>query len=823
MLILWLIALFATALTLAYRRATLAQSTLAAALLIVPVLLLPGTAVAFKMLLGGALLAMASLNVDGLRRTLITAPALARYRSVLPKMSPTEQQALDAGTVWWEGELFGGKPTWNRLLGCPTPRLSHEEQRFLEGPVNELCAMLDEWQITHEQADLPPQVWDYLKANGFFAMIIPKKYGGLEFSAYAHSCVLGRITSRSSTCGSTVAVPNSLGPAELLLKYGTDAQKEHYLPRLARGEEIPCFALTSPTAGSDATSIIDRGEICRDYYDGEEVLGIRLDFDKRYITLAPVATVIGLAFKLYDPQRLLGPREEIGITCALIPASTPGVYTGRRHFPLNVPFQNGPVRGENVFVPLDFIIGGAERAGDGWRMLVECLSVGRCISLPSNATGGAKKALAATGAYARIRKQFGMPIGRFEGVQAPLARLAGNTYVMDATRTLTAGAVDLGEEPSVASAIVKYHVTEIAREVANDAMDIHGGKGIMLGPRNYLARGYQSVPVLITVEGANILTRSLIIYGQGAVRCHPYILKEMRAAADEDRTRAVRLFDEAFFGHIGHVLANAARALVSGATAARFLESPTPGPARRFYRQAGRLSACFALTSDVCMLTYGGALKKKESISARLGDVLSHLFLVSAALKRFDDDDAPAEDFPLLQWVCETWLHRAQQTLFEIVRNLPNRPVAFALRLVLFPTGRDLSPPSDALTHAVADQFIRCSETRERLIQGAYLEREASNPAGLLDALLETADEAEPMEKKVRAAAREGRIHSGAWVQMIRDAGTAGVLSRDEVELLEDYDRRVMDIIHVDDFDPWELAAKPRRRSVKPARSLVDA
>jgi acyl-CoA dehydrogenase len=823
MLFVWSIVLLAGALTLAWRRASLAQWTLAAAIAILPVLLLPAPGIFVKLPAGLFLAVLALLNVDVLRRAVLTGPALARYRAALPRMSETERQALDAGTIWWEGDLFGGAPQWERLLGCPAPRLTEEERAFLDGPVNELCAMLDDWHITHEQADLPPEVWDFLKRGGFFGMIIPKRYGGLEFSAYAHSCVLGRIASRSVTCASTVAVPNSLGPAELLVKYGTEAQQSHYLPRLASGEEIPCFALTSPVAGSDAASITDRGVICRDFHDGEEVLGIRLDFDKRYITLAPVATVIGLAFRLQDPERLLGPRVDLGITCALVPVSTPGVRTGRRHFPLNVPFQNGPVHGENVFVPLDFIIGGPERAGDGWRMLVECLSVGRCISLPANATGAARTAVAATGAYARIRKQFGMPIGRFEGVQAPLARIAANTYVMDAARTLVAGAVDLGEEPAVASAIVKYHVTELAREVANDAMDIHGGKGIMLGPRNYLARGYQSVPILITVEGANILTRSLIIFGQGAVGCHPWLLKEMRAAMEEDPGRAVRLFDEAAVSHAGHLVSSAARAFLAGITGARWLDAPVPGPPARYYRAAARLSACLAVAADVCMLRFGGALKKHEFLSARLGDVLSHLFLVSAALKHFEDDGAPEDDLPLLAWACERHLHLAQESLAAVVANLPSRALRLLLRLVVLPFGRDLAAPSDRRTRAVAELITRDTDARDRLIDGMYLDRETGDPVGQLDELLELADDMEPLERRVREAARGGRIHAGAWPEMIRAAGTAGILDREEVATLEAYDQRVMALVAVDDFEPRELAAKPRRRSVKSPRRAAGA
>ncbi len=830
MTLIWLVVLAAGAFTLAWRRESLARSTLAVALLIVPGLLVPAIPLLLKAPLALLLLALALGNVGGLRRALFSGPLLQRYRRVLPPMSPTERQALEAGTVWWEGELFCGDPRWERLLGTPGPRLSREEQAFLDGPVDELCAMIDEWEITHERGDLPPQVWDFLKQRGFFAMIIPKRYGGLEFSAWAHSCVLERVASRSTTVASTIAVPNSLGPAELLLKYGTEQQREHYLPRLASGEELPCFALTSPTAGSDATSITDRGVVCYDFWEGEEVLGIRLDFEKRYITLAPVATVIGLAFKLYDPDRLLGERVNLGITCALIPASAPGVRTGRRHFPLNSPFQNGPVIGENVFVPIDFIIGGAERAGDGWRMLVECLSVGRCISLPSNATGGVKKALATTGAYARVRRQFGLPVGRFEGVQAALARIAGNACIMDATRRMTIGAVDLGEEPAVASAIVKYHLTELAREVANDAMDVHGGKGIMLGPKNYLGRGYQSVPVMITVEGANILTRSLIIYGQGAVRCHPWLLKEMRAATaaagEQDPKAAVDAFDEAVLGHIGHVLTMAARAFGHGVTRARAAAAPVPpGPLRRYYQQATRLAACFALVSDFSLLTFGGALKKKESVSARLGDVLSMLYLTSAVLKRYEDDGCPAEDLPLVRWSCERCLHTGETRLAEIIRNNPSRPVRLLLRLLVFPTGRHLEAPSDALTHAVADLFIRATEVRARLVEGAWLERVDGNPAGLLEALLEEADDVDPLERRVREAVKSGRVRAdGGWQETIAAAGAEGVLTPQEAQQLLAYQQRVMEIVAVDDFESWELASRRgQRRPARQPRSLANA
>ncbi|MGC1550870.1 MAG: acyl-CoA dehydrogenase, partial [Rhodanobacter sp.] len=481
------------------------------------------------------------------RRRQISAPLLKLFAKVTPKLSDTEQTALEAGTVGFEGELFSGKPDWSQLLKQPKPMLSVEEQAFLDGPVEELCGMIDDWQITHELADLPPDIWAYIKKHKFFGMIIPKQYGGLQFSALAHSAVLQKLSTMSATVASTVAVPNSLGPAELLLHYGSDEQKNFYLPRLAVGEEIPCFALTGPYAGSDATSIPDYGIVCKQMVDGVETLGIKLTFDKRYITLAPVATVIGLAFRMYDPEHLLGDKDDLGITLALLPRSTPGLEVGRRHFPLNIPFQNGPVHGKNVFAPLSTLIGGPHMAGHGWRMLVECLSVGRAISLPSNATGAMRGSAAATGAYARMRKQFGLAIARFEGVEEALGRIGGLTYATTALSRATAAAVDRGEKPAVPSAIAKYHATEWARQIASDTMDVHGGKAVQLGPKNYAGRGWSSVPIAITVEGANIMTRSLMIFGQGAIRCHPYVLKEMQALSIADYGDRLKTFDRALF------------------------------------------------------------------------------------------------------------------------------------------------------------------------------------------------------------------------------------------------------------------------------------
>jgi len=600
------------------------------------------------------LLAFASialpLNLVDFRRRKLSAPLLAAFQKVTPQLSDTEQIALEAGTVGFEGELFSGKPDWSKLLKQPKPELSVEEQAFLDGPVEELCAMVNDWQITHELADLTPEIWDFLKKKKFFGMILPKEYGGLGFSALAHSAVLQKIAGVSTTLVSTVAVPNSLGPGELLVHYGTNEQKDYYLPRLADGREVPCFALTGPYAGSDATSIPDYGIVCKGEWNGANVLGVRLTFDKRYITLAPVATIVGLAFRMHDPEHLLGDKEDLGITLALLPRETKGLEIGRRHFPLNIPFQNGPVRGKDVFVPLSQLIGGPDMAGQGWRMLVECLSVGRAISLPSNTAGGMRTGVAATGAYARIRKQFGIAIGRFEGIEEALARIGGYTYAVTALSQATAAAVDRGEKPAVPSAIAKYHATELAREMAKDAMDVHGGKGVILGPSNWIGRGWQGAPVAITVEGANIMTRSLMIFGQGAIRCHPYVLKEMQATRIADYREKLKTFDAALFGHIGFAISNAVRSLVLGLTFAKIGRVPGRAYTKRYYRKLNRYAAALALVADTSMLVLGGKLKFKEKLSARLGDVLSNLYIASAMLKRFEDQEQPVNDQPLLAW-----------------------------------------------------------------------------------------------------------------------------------------------------------------------------
>lgn len=788
---------------MAYRRASLFTSTLATA-----AALIAGTLYGHVPLLVWVLFAVIAipLNLVDFRRNQLTKPLFKLYKSIMPEMSRTEKEAIEAGTTWWEADLFAGNPDWKKLHAIPVSTLSAEEQAFLDGPVEEVCRMVNDWEVTHERADLSPEVWQYLKDNKFFAMIIKKKYGGLEFSAYAQSCVLQKLCGASAVLASTVGVPNSLGPGELLQHYGTDEQKDYYLPRLAVGKEIPCFALTSPEAGSDAGSIPDFGIVCKGEWEGKEVLGMRLTWNKRYITLAPISTVLGLAFKLRDPEHLLGDEEELGITCALIPTHIKGVEIGRRHFPLNVPFQNGPTRGKDVFVPLDFIIGGPAMAGQGWRMLVECLSVGRGITLPSNSTGGVKMLALASGAYSRIRRQFKLPIGKMEGIEEPLARIGGNAYIMGAAAKLTVTGIDLGEKPSVISAIVKYHLTDRAQKCIIDAMDIHGGKAICMGPNNYLARGYQGAPIAVTVEGANILTRSMIIYGQGAIRCHPYVLPEMLAASHPDQEQALKDFDKAVFSHVGFAISNLVRSFWLGLTGARFAAAPFKDQTKGYYQQLSRLSANLAFLSDMAMGTLGGELKRKERVSARLGDVLSQLYLASSALKRYQDEGRQHADLPLLHWALQDALFKAQEAIDELLRNFPNRWIGLALRVIVLPLGRDLKRPSDKLDNQVARLLQTPSETRSRLAQGQYLTREEGNPFGLLEQALDDVISAEPLFEKVCKA--DGIKRPFMQLDKVAESGlTLGVLNQTEADLLRRAEESRLSTINVDDFDPIELVA----------------
>ncbi len=748
-----------------------------------------------------------------LRREKITRPLLLAFRKVMPAMSETEKEALNAGSVWWDGELFSGQPNWQQLLSQPACRLDDREQAFIDGPVRELCDLLDDWQITHETQDLPPDIWEFIKQQGFFGLIIPVDEGGLGFSAYAHSQVVLKIASRSVTAAVTVMVPNSLGPAKLLLQYGTDEQKARYLRRLASGEEIPCFALTNPHAGSDAGAIPDLGVVTHGEYEGEEILGIRLNFDKRYITLAPIATLIGLAFKLEDPEGLLGDEPQLGITVALIPRDTPGVTAGQRHMPLNIPFHNGPVSGQDVFIPLDWVIGGREGVGQGWRMLMESLSEGRGISLPALATSACKVSSRYTGAYAAVRKQFSRPIGEFEGVEEALARIGGLSYQMDAARRLTLSALDNGETPSVISAIIKYHLTERYRQVINDAMDVQGGSGICLGPDNLVGRAYQALPIAITVEGANILTRSMIIFGQGAIRCHPYVLQEFQAVESEDTDTALRSFDEALFNHIGFVLTNFARTLWFGITHGRLSRTPVEGAAKRYYQYLNWMSATFALTADIALMTLGGTLKRKERLSARLGDMLSELYIASATLKRFHEQGEQQADLPLMQWAMDDSLHRIQHALRALLRNLPVRPLAWLLRLVIFPTGLPFYQPTDHTDHQVAALLQRPGEVRERLTDGIYTTQDPQWRGGQLELALIAVAEAAPIEKTLRRAKRAGQLQAADWDDLIEEAISLGIISQRDKEHLDQAKELRDQVIQVNAFDTLSVQNRKNGRA----------
>ena len=818
--LIWFLLFFGGAIYLAYNRVSLFSSTVAMGGLLVAYLFFGDWHPLWMLLLIVAYAGLVVPNLLEFRRERITRPALAMYRTLLPSMSDTEKEALEAGNAWWDGELFSGMPDWDKLMSYPAPKLSDEEQAFLDGPCETLCGMLDDWEISHERGDLPPEVWDYIREHRFFAMIIPKQYGGLEFSAYANAMVIAKLASRNAVASSTIGVPNSLGPAELLLHYGTEDQKNRWLPGLASGAEVPCFALTSTQAGSDAASLIDSGVVCKGEWDGEEIVGIRLNWDKRYITLAPIATVVGLAFKLYDPDHLIGDQDEYGITAALIPTDLPGVSVGRRHNPLNVPFQNGPTKGKDVFVPLDAIIGGPEMAGKGWKMLVELLSVGRAITLPSTAAGGGQSAAYASGAYTQIRRQFNIPVARFEGVGEALTRIAGHTYIMNAAVSVTSGAIDQGEKPAVPSAILKYHCTELSRKVANDAMDVHGGKAIMMGPRNYIGRGYMATPIAITVEGANILTRSLIIFGQGAMRCHPYVLRELQAAEDPDTERGLLDFDEALFSHVGYAISNAARAFFLALTHAKFSKVPLNTPTRRYYQNVNRYSAAFALATDFAMLTLGGKLKVKELLSARLGDVLSCMYLASAVLKHFENEGRRAADLPLVEWSVRTLMYQAQEQLHGFLRNFPNRLVAFVLRCIIFPRGRTYSAPADELGQKIVALMTRTGEARERLSAQAYRTLAPNSSLGLLQEALELSERFAPMEQKLRQARKEGLISAEYFGDQIDQAASAEIISAAEAAELRDYHEKTMYLLSVDDFAQDELG---RQKPVQQAAAVQPA
>jgi acyl-CoA dehydrogenase len=747
-------------------------------------------------------LGLAALAYHPLRQRFISEPALKWFRKVLPKISPTEQEALDAGTVWWDSELFSGDPDWKKLLDTPAASLRDDEQAFLDGPVEELCRMLDDWQV-HQRGDLPTEIWDYLREKRFFSMIIGKEYGGLDFSAAGHSAVVVKLASRNLTAAITVMVPNSLGPGELLSHFGTREQQDYYLPRLATGEEIPCFALTAPAAGSDAAAMPDEGVVCKGDWQGEKVLGLRVTWNKRYITLAPVATVLGLAFHTRDPDRLLGDEEDLGISCALIPTSTPGVITGNRHLPVGSVFMNGPTRGEDVFIPLDYLIGGRDRIGQGWRMLMHSLAAGRAISLPALSTAGGKMCSKYTGEYARIRKQFGMPIAYFEGVEEPLARIAGETYRMDAARRLTLSALHLGEKPSVLSAILKWHTTEANRRCINDAMDVHGGKGIIMGPNNYLATSYEAIPIAITVEGANILTRTMMIFGQGAIRNHPYLLREMKAAGAMDSEASKSEFDAALFGHVGFTISNLVRAFVMGVTGARLVRAPVSSRTAHYYRQLTRLSAAFAFVADSVLLVLGGTFKFREKISGRLADVLTHLYLASSVLKRFEDTGCPREDHPLVHWAVRESLYKSQYALVNTLRNFPVRWLGLVIRWLIFPLGLPYKEPSDNLGKHTARIVITDNPARDRLLEGIFRSR-GEDVTAKLSTAFQGVLELSTVEKTLRKQYGEA-LGIENFESLAARGLEDGLISEEDASRIREIMPLVRDVINVDDFPADEL------------------
>jgi acyl-CoA dehydrogenase len=755
-----------------------------------------------------------------LRIDWISRKAYLFMQKVLPPMNETEKTALEAGDVWWEGDLFRGNPDWNKMLNITKPQLTEEEQSFVDNETEELCTMLDDWDIVHKRKDLPPEVWQFIKDKGFLGMIIPKEYGGKGFSALAHSTIVTKIATRSGSAAVTVMVPNSLGPGELLLHYGTQEQKDHYLPRLAKGDEIPCFALTSPVAGSDAGAIPDKGIVCKGKYNGKEVLGIKLTWNKRYITLAPVATIVGLAFKLYDPDNLIGDKEDYGITCALIPADHPGVEIGQRHLPMNQAFMNGTTTGKDVFIPMEMLIGGQEYAGQGWRMLMESLAAGRSISLPAMGTAVAKLAYRMTGAYSLVREQFKTPIGRFEGVEEAMARIAGLAYRTEASRVMTAGAVDLGIKPSVVSAIAKYHMTEMGREIMNHSMDIHGGRAIIMGERNYLANGYMSQPIGITVEGANILTRNLMIFGQGAIRCHPYVLREMMAAQLEDTEEGVKRFDSLLFRHIGYGVSNFARTFALGLSAAKFAKKPVGGQTGKYYQHLTRMSSALALTSDIAMGILGGDLKRKERLSARLADVLSHLYMCSAVLKYYQDNDRPLADLPYVQWNLEYGLFKAQEAFYEFYENFPIKAVGKMLRFIAFPYGKSYHMPSDKLEQDIVKPMMQDCEIRDRITQYAYVGKTADDVTGRVELAFLKVLAADEVRRKLRKAMKAGDLDKHATnMERIEQAIEKGIINQEEQQILVDAEEARMDVIQVDDYSHQEISGvvedKPKKKKSK--------
>ncbi|MDP4547791.1 acyl-CoA dehydrogenase [Marinobacter sp. MDS2] len=783
-------------------------------------------------LIGGLLLALALLVVlpSDLRREKLSRPLLGWVRGRLPTLSSTEEEALKSGSVDWDGELFSGKPEWNKLLDAAPAHLTSEEQAFLDGPVEELCKMLDDWQITHENYDLPEDVWAFIRNNGFFGLVIPKEDGGKGFSNTAHSEIVMKISTRSVSAAVTVMVPNSLGPGELLMHYGTEDQKQHYLPRLAGGEDIPCFALTSPIAGSDAGAIPDKGIVCKGEWNGEEVMGLKVTWNKRYITLAPVATLIGLAIKVYDPEHLLGEQDEIGVTCVLVPRDTEGVHAGTRHLPMNTVFMNGPTWGTEVFIPMDQVIGGQDMLGKGWTMLLECLSIGRSISLPALGTGAGKLASLATGSYAFTREQFGRTISQFEGVQEALEPIAGYTYMMDAARLLTVGMLDRGVRPAVPSAVLKYRNTDLMREVINHAMDIVAGRGVITGPRNFLARAYQAVPIGITVEGANILTRSLMIFGQGSIRCHPFIVDEIEAAGMDDEEAATKKFDDIFYSHLAHTTRNSLRAFVLGLTKGLLETAPRQGDIQGYYRQLGRFSAAFAMMTDVTLLTVGGGLKARQRLSGRMADCLVQLYYATAVIKQWHEEGYPEDQRDLVEWSLQTCLHDLQNSMREAIINFPVPALRWPLRILVFPLGATgLNGPDDKLGAKVAATIVDDTPVRQRVSRGTFTTQDPNDPLGRVLNAYKLANETHEMRQRLHEAIRnrnEDELDGIALLmghqrkELVDWACAQGIVTADECPKLEEALTALYDVIRVDAFEPDGL--KSLAKTAKGKRKVVE-
>ncbi|WP_372928327.1 acyl-CoA dehydrogenase [Methyloceanibacter sp.] len=744
-------------------------------------------------------------SMPHLKRQYITLPVYRALKGAMPAISETEREALEAGTTGWDAELFSGAPDFNKLRRVAPITLTDEERAFLDGPTNELCKRLDDWRIRHDLHDVPDDVWQFVRDQGFLGMLISKEHGGLGFSAQAQSLVLGKIASRSADAVTIVMVPNSLGPGELIEKYGTDAQKDHYLPRLAKGEEIPCFALTGPFSGSDAAAMRDVGIVTKAMHDGKETLGIRLTWDKRYITLAPNATLLGLAFRLFDPDNHLGRGEDVGITLGLIPTDLEGVEIGRRHLPTGAAFPNGPTKGKDVFVPIDQIIGGPEGAGQGWRMLMSCLAAGRSVSLPATSAAATKAMARHSTAYARIRKQFGLPIGFMEGVEEPLARLVENAYGMEAARAVTSSMVSAGEKPAVISALLKYVSTERMRQSVNDALDIHGGRGVCDGPANYIQAAYQMAPVGITVEGANILTRTLITFAQGALRSHPFLFAEIEALQDKDRDRGIETFEKTFDSHRAFLFSNAAGALFHNVTLGRFATPPSnTGDVSYWWRQLARAARSFAFVADVTVALLGGSLKVKQKIAGRMADALSELYLLSAILKRYEDDGRQAADRKVVDYCAQNCLHRFDVALRGVIDNFPARWAAWAMKPLVLTYG-SRAPASDKHGKDIVRLALKPGAFRDRLTREIYAPDDPADPIGLLEATLVKAIACEEAEKKLERAIRKGEVRRLYNTDWIKDAEEKGILSADEARDLASLRDMTARVIAVDDFAAVDL------------------